>query len=172
MRKAITIAALALSICLLGGCDFFRQLAGRPTSREIAVKRALIEQEALDQQRRQDSVEAVQRHIADSLAREDSLRNAVSETLLQTRSLPASGKSQLAYRYYLMIGSFSSSSNAERQAAKAAQAGYPATLIPFPGGVTAVAICPSNSLSAVYASMKNLRGEAFFPEDAWILNNE
>ena len=172
MRKAVIIAALAVSVCLLGGCDFFRQLAGRPSSREIAEKRARIEQEAQVQQHRQDSVEAVQRQVADSLAREDSLRNAVGKTLLQTRSLPASGKQQLEYRYYLMIGSFASSANADRQAAKAAKAGYPATLIPFPGGVTAVGICPSNSLSAIYASMKNLRGEAFFPEDAWILNNE
>ena len=42
MRKAIFIAALAATVCLLGGCDFFRVLAGRPTSREIENKRKLI----------------------------------------------------------------------------------------------------------------------------------
>ena len=42
MRKAIIIAAFAITVCLLGGCDFFRVLAGRPTSREIEAKRAFI----------------------------------------------------------------------------------------------------------------------------------
>lgn len=42
MRKAIIIAAFAATVCLLGGCDFFRVLAGRPTSREIEIKRKLI----------------------------------------------------------------------------------------------------------------------------------
>ncbi|MCR4824073.1 MAG: SPOR domain-containing protein [Bacteroidales bacterium] len=171
MRKAIVTMALAASVCLLGGCDFFRQLAGRPTSREIEAKRMQIEQEAAAHQHRLDSLKTVQKQISDSLATLDSLRNA-NETLISSRQLAAGGKYKLPYRYYLMIGSFGSPENADRQAAKAEKAGYPATKIPFQNGFTSVAICPSNSLSEVYASMKKLRSEAFFPQDAWILNNE
>ena len=42
MRKARIIVAFALSASLLHGCDFFRILAGRPTSREIEEKRRAI----------------------------------------------------------------------------------------------------------------------------------
>ena len=42
MRKAIIIVAFAVTACLLQGCDFFRVLAGRPTSREIEEKRKAI----------------------------------------------------------------------------------------------------------------------------------
>ena len=74
MKKCLMISALAVSVCLLGGCDFFRQLAGRPTSQDIAAKRERIEREAEAHQRRLDSLKAVQKQISDSLATLDSLR--------------------------------------------------------------------------------------------------
>ena len=163
--------ALAASVCLLGGCDFFRQLAGRPTSRDIEAKRIQIEREAEEHQRQLDSLQIVQKQVSDSLATLDSLRND-NETLISTKQLGTTGKYNLPYRYYVMIGSFGYPENAQRQAAKAEKAGYPATMIPFKNGFTSVAICPSNSLSEVYASLKKLRSEAFCPLDAWILNNE
>ena len=171
MRKAIVIVALAASVCLLGGCDFFRQLAGRPTSQDIEAKSARIEQEAAEHQRQLDSLKAVEKQVSDSLATLDSLRNA-NESLISTKQLAPGGKYRLPYRYYVMIGSFGYPENAQRQANKAEQAGYPATLIPFKNGFTSVAICPTNSLSEAYASLKTLRSEKFCPRDAWILNNE
>ena len=171
MRKAIVITALAAAVCLLGGCDFFRQLAGRPTSRDIEAKKAQIEREAAIHQQHLDSLKAVQQQISDSLATLESMREA-NETLLSTRQLAGGGKYNLPYRYYVMIGAFSSPENAARQASKAEKAGYAATQIPFKNGFTAVGVSPSNSLSEVYASLKKLREEAFCPKDAWILNNE
>ena len=171
MKRLMAIAALAASICLLGGCDFFRQLAGRPTSRDIEAKRLRIEREAEAHQRRLDSLKLVQKQISDSLATLDSLRNA-KESMISTRQLATSRGYDLPYRYYVMIGSFSSPANAERQAGKAEQAGYPATRIPFRNGFIAVGVCPSNSLTEVYASLRKLRSERFCPKDAWILNNE
>ena len=171
MKRIMAIAALAASICLLGGCDFFRQLAGRPTSRDIEAKRLRIERETEAHQRRLDSLKLVQKQISDSLATLDSLRNA-KESMVSTRQLATSRGYDLPYRYYVMIGSFSSPANAERQAGKAEQAGYPATRIPFRNGFIAVGVCPSNSLTEVYASLRKLRSERFCPKDAWILNNE
>ena len=171
MRKAFVIVALAASVCLLGGCDFFRQLAGRPTSRDIEAKKVQIEREAEEHQRQLDSLKAVEKQVSDSLATLDSLRND-KESIISTKQLAQGGKYRLPYRYYVMIGSFGYPENAQRQAAKAEKAGYPATLIPFKNGFTSVAICPSNSLTEVYASLKKLRSEAFCPIDARILNNE
>jgi hypothetical protein len=163
--------ALAVTVCLLGGCDFFRQLAGRPTSRQIRDKKERIERALQLHQQRLDSLKLVQKQISDSLATLDSLKNA-KESMISTRQLATKREHELPYRYYVMIGSFSSPANAERQAGKAEQAGYPATLIPFRSGFVSVGICPSNSLTEVYASLRKLRSERFCPKDAWILNNE
>lgn len=171
MKKCMMLSALAVSACLLGGCDFFRQLAGRPTSRDIAAKRERIEREAEAHQRRLDSLKAVQKQISDSLATLDSLRNG-KESIISTKRLAPRSKYQLDYRYYVMIGAFGSNANADKQAAKAEAAGYPATTIPFKNGFIAVGICPSNSLPEVYASLRKVRKERFCPSDAWILNNE
>ena len=171
MKKILVITALAATVCLLGGCDFFRQLAGRPTSRQIRAKQERIEQEARRHQQRLDSLKLVQKQISDSLATLDSLRDA-KESLITTRQLTGGGKYDIPYRYYVMIGSFSSPDNATRQAARAQEAGYPATLIPFRNGFTAVGCCPSDNLTEVYASLRKLREEDFCPSDAWILNNE
>ena len=164
-------SALALSVCLLGGCDFFRQLAGRPTSRDIAEKRIRIEREAEAHQRRLDSLKLIQKQISDSLATLDSLRNA-KESIISTKQLAPSGKARLEYHYYVMIGAFSSPANAAKQVAKAEAAGYAATTILFRNGFTAVGVCPSNSLPEVFASLRKVRLERFCPADAWILNNE
>jgi hypothetical protein len=170
MRAATIIAVFTAMLCLLGGCDFFRQLAGRPTSRDIAAKRVQIEQEAVAHQRRLDSLKAVQKQISDSLATLDSLRNA-KEALVSSKHLSSVGQ-VLPYRYYVLIGTFGSPGNADRQAARAEAAGYPATLIPLRNGFTAVGISPSNSLIAVSESLKIIQRESFCPSDACILNNE
>ena len=172
MKKISIIAAFAVVVCLLGGCDFFRQLAGRPTSKEIRAKQERIEQDAREHQQRLDSLKQVQQQISDSLSTLDSLRSA-NETLISTRQLASDGrKYDLPYRYYVMIGAFSNPANADGQAARARTAGYDATLIQFRNGYTAVGVSPSNSLTEVYASLKKLREESFCPPDAWILNNE
>ena len=171
MKRILVITALAATVCVAGGCDFFRQLAGRPTSKQIRAKQERIEREAQQHQRRLDSLKLVQKQISDSLATLDSLRNA-KETLISTRQLSGGRKYDIPYRYYVMIGSFGSADNATRQAARAEEAGYPATLIPFRNGFTAVGCCPSDKLTEVYASLRKLREEDFCPSDAWILNNE
>ena len=158
MKKILVITALAVSVCLLGGCDFFRSLAGRPTSKDIRAKQERIEQAARLHQQRLDSLKLVQKQISDSLATLDSLRDA-KESLISTRQLAGGGKYDIPYRYYVMIGSFSSADNATRQAARAQEAGYPATLIPFRNGFTAVGCCPSDNLTEVYASLRKLREE-------------
>lgn len=171
MKKCMMLSALAVMACLLGGCDFFRQLAGRPTSRDIADKRERIELEAQAHQRRLDSLKAVQKQIADSLATLDSLAKT-KDAIRSTKQLATRADYHPEYRYYVMVGAFSSTTNAAKQAAKAEAAGYPATVIPFKNGFNAVGVCPSNSLPEVYASLRRVRTERFCPADAWILNNE
>ena len=57
MRKAIIIVAFAVTASLVHGCDFFRILAGRPTSREIEEKRkAILLLDAMLPQNQSDTV--------------------------------------------------------------------------------------------------------------------
>ena len=163
--------ALAVTVCLLGGCDFFRQLAGRPTSRQIRDKKERIERALQLHQQRLDSLKLVQKQISDSLATLDSIR-AAKETMISTRQLSGGGKYDIPHRYYVMIGAFSSSANAARQAARAEKAGYKAAVIPLKNGISAVGVCPTNSLTEICAALKKVRQEPFCPADAWILKNE
>lgn len=58
MRKAIIIVAFAVTAGLVHGCDFFRVLAGRPTSREIEEKRkAILLLDAVLPQNQSDTVQ-------------------------------------------------------------------------------------------------------------------
>lgn len=192
MRKAIVMAALAAALCLLSGCDFFRVLAGRPTSKEIVAKRVRIGQELAANRRQPDSLElARQRQTVDSLAGLAAAQPAAqapasasapasaapsqparSGKTLSARNLAAAGGPALTHRYYLMIGAFGQPENARRQAERAEKAGYPATLIPFKSGVTAVGVAPTDDLNQAWAMLDRLRAESFCPKDAWILDNE
>ena len=179
MKKAIIIAAMAASVCVLGGCDFIRTLAGRPTSSEIAAKREQVAKETELVRQRKDSIEAaaslererIRKWVADSLALEDSLRRSGDDVVKSSARMGVSHAS-LPNRYYVMIGAFSSSANAARQAARAEKAGYPATVIPLKNGISAVGVCATNSLTEICAALKKVRQEPFCPDDAWILKNE
>lgn len=188
MRKAVIIAAFAVSVCLLGGCDFFRVLAGRPTAREIEAKRKTIL--ALDTLAQQPADDAVL-HEQESLQtppqteaqtqpepktepvvtapKTPAVTPPQGNITTYTRSLALFADPRPECRYYVMIGTFGSRDNAVRQASRAEKAGYQAVLLPFRSGTTAVGVCPTNDRAAADASYEKLRSEAFFPKDAWIL---
>ena len=193
MRKAITIAAFAVIVCLLGGCDFFRVLAGRPTSREIEAKRMLIlGQDTLSQQAATDPASPV----LDLLPGEDTADGTqtapqteqvkvpkteptppappanLGNTKISTRSSATFTQNRPEYRYYVMIGTFSTRENAVKLASRVEAAGYTTALIPFRSGLTAVGVCPSDDLGVVCNALEKLRSESFCPKDAWILNIE
>ena len=74
MKRSI-ILLLSASMLMLTGCDFFRTLAGRPTSAEIEARRIEImraEEAAL--QARLDSMKVAEQDMRDSLDALDSIR--------------------------------------------------------------------------------------------------
>ena len=72
----------------------------------------------------------------------------------------------------MFFAAFSSSANAARQAARAEKAGYTSAVIPLKNGISAVGVCPTNSLTEVCKALKKVRQEPFCPADAWILKND
>lgn len=171
MRRSF-ILLLAASMFILTGCDFFRTLAGRPTSAEIEARRIEImraEESAL--QARLDSMKLAQQTMKDSLAALDSIRQ-YGGTILNPSKLGGLFATKLDARYYVIVGSFRSRSNAESLLVKAADRGYAPALISFRNGMIAVGLCPVNKLHDAMEALKSVKKEAFCPSDVWILLNE
>lgn len=169
MRKLRAIMILCTCVCVLGGCDLFRKMAGRPTSEEIEAKRARIEAERTAHEDRLGMLDSVHRQISDSLAILDSIKLSNS-SLVAVRQLAEDSRNSLTHRYYVIVGTFGKRDNAGRQAARAEEAGYATTLIGYKNGFTAVGICPADRLAEAYASLRLVR-DGGFCADAWILDN-
>jgi hypothetical protein len=170
---------LSLAALLLNGCDFVRTVAGRPTSKDLEVKRSTIERarEAARYQARLDSLEQVKARVADSLAALDArLLDSLSHTkgtVLKSIKLSDLNTDGLSARYFIVIAAFRDPANAERKRAKCVEAGYAdATIISFRSGLLAVAVCPSDSLNETLRKLRELRGNGICPKDGWILVNE
>ena len=171
MRKISLIILTVVGLTLVSGCDFFRILAGRATSKDIEAKRQFIEQEENLHLQRLEKVKSIQKEIADSLTALDSVRKSVSaKTAVKTVSLNPDVK--VTARYHIILGSFSSAENAEKLKSKVEKAGYTAALLNYKSGFTAVGACPTNDLQLVYETYEKIVKEPFCPSDAWILESK
>ena len=169
MKKIVTIFILLSAVSLLGGCDFLRSLAGRPTSEDIEAKRAAIAANDVVNAARRDSLDAVLKMEADSV-------KAASElpSLVEMRPVSKTGcRGTLDHRYYMVIGAFSNSENAKRLALKYNNAGYESALLPYRSDYTVVAICPCDRIASLYDSFMKIQADsANCPSDMWVLVNE
>lgn len=183
MNKSL-ITALLLSMTVLTACDSLRKFAGRPTSEDIAFKRAeIVRMKEIEHRIMMDSLAKVEREMSDSLAKVDSAESAKADKALR-ETVRSSGKlrdikalgnletADLPYRYYIMVGSFKEKANAQKMLGIVQEAGYPGTMIVFRTGINAVGICPTNDLEQALANLEKLVGEKFCPPDAWIVINE
>ena len=171
MRRSI-ILLISMSLLLVTGCDFFRTLAGRPTSEDIEKKKVEIlrqEQEML--QARLDSIRREQQIVQDSIAALDSIRQ-YGGTILNPAKLGGLFATKLEARYHIIIGAFRVRANAETLLCKAKEAGYVPSLISFNNGMIAVGLCPSSNIVSAKESLKAVKAESFCPKDVWILLNE
>ena len=178
MRKFTLLAACAVLICLVSSCDFFRILAGRPTSRDIASKRARIE---LAQQREAEYRDSLERARADSVARE---RKAVADSLHAIDTLTTIGKyhkasayhnipmKRLTTRYALVVGVFSNEANASRLAGKYTQAGMVGSVLRYRSGLCAVLVSPCDKVAEVLEAYRTARSLPFSSQQTWVLVNE
>ena len=166
MRKSI-IFMLMVTLTVVTGCDFFRKLAGRPTSEDIENKRvAIMRAEEAARQAREDSIRMEHQKMVDSLA--------VMDTVSQRKPSSLGGlfEMKLESKYYIIVGSFRSRSNAEALMNTASIKGYSPALITFRNGLIAVGVAPADNLGTAYSSLKKVRQEKFCPSDVWILVNE
>ena len=180
MKKSLLILIGAL---LLTGCDFFRMVAGRPTSAEIEAKKVELlaqkEEEALqmekerEQKARQDSIEKRAKAVADSL---DSVtyiaeNKVIVYTVSRLGGMASDGLASGAdYRFRIVVGSYREQAKADAMIAKVKAAGdFNPHQINLRNGMVAVAACPAASLPEVVAQLKKMRTNPVCPPDAWIL---
>lgn len=161
------------------GCDFFRKLAGRPTTAMIEQKRQEMVADIGSKAREkavQDSLVIVARNKADSVAAcmyimENGIRIYTSAGLggiVQDEVTEGRGG-----RYRVIVGSFKEISNAEKKMAQVEQAGdFGTHFIRMRNGMIAVAACPVDQIQNALAGFRELQRIGACPEDAWILKIE
>lgn len=151
MRRFIAVSALLAVVFCVGGCDFVRKVAGRPTSAEIQAMKIETEQ--------RDTV--VEEIILESLVPEEIPDVPVRDwSNLVSAELPCG--------YYILVGVFSNATNASNQAAYACRCGYEPTLIPFTNGNTGVGVC-GGDYAAAASCFEAVKSQPFCPKDAFVL---
>lgn len=156
MKKVFPAIYILLAVCIaLTGCDFFRTLAGRPTSSEIEATREVIRQKTAEQQvpEARDTVHAEVQ--VQEKAPVEPVETAVKE-----------GKK----RYYIVMASFASAENASKYAERLSSKGYEPEFLGFKGGYTAVGICGTDDEEEAKASLNEVRRQDFCPEGVWIID--
>ncbi|MBQ6688545.1 MAG: SPOR domain-containing protein [Bacteroidales bacterium] len=171
MKRCI-LPLMAVALFVVNGCDFFRTLAGRPTSEDIENRRIeIMKAEEAALQARLDSLRLQEQMVQDSLEALESIRQS-GGSILNPASLGGLFATKLEARYYVIIGAFRTRSNAEALLLKAKDSGYAPALINFRGGLTAVGVCPVDKVQDAVEALYIVKQEQFCPSDVWILVNE
>ena len=181
MNKNI-LPLLLVVMFVVTGCDFFRMVAGRPTSKDIEKKRIeIIKAEEAALQARLDSIAAVEaekQKVAQDSVEALAYIEENRVNLHDTARLGGIQKDELTdsssgTRYRVILGSFKERGNAEKLMHKVSEAGdFWPHLIVLRSGMVAVAACPSDRIQNVVRGLKELKTSDVCPADAWILKCE
>ena len=162
MRRVLPVIVLVLSVAFMAtGCDFFRVLAGRPTSKDIEAKREQI---------LRSSEQPVS--TGQDAAKPDTVVAAPIRPAGDKDPSTNSGAGTEKKRFYVIMGAFSSRENAEKYAARIKGFGYEPEFFGFTEGRTAVGIGGTDDQEEAKAFMKDLKGQDFCPEGVWILDRK
>lgn len=171
IMKHSTILCIVLMALTLSGCDFFRKIAGRPTSAQLEEKKIEIqakEAEIAAMNAELARIDAERRRVADSLSYMDSIVLSVREVAFASRHKGYADSSQEGFTY-VVIGTFNQRTNAELLQKKAEGSGYDACIIRFGNGKNSVGILLPDDPKKAYGILLALKGETFCPADVWLL---
>jgi len=170
MKK--TLFFLIFCAVCVSSCDFVRTIAGRPTSDFINNKRQRIIEIQARQKAQADSLAVIAKMKEDSIAQATLAQKLLEENLLfESQKVTKVEEGALSFKYYVVIGAFSSVDNARKLEQQAAQSGFQTIILPYRNGMNAVALNPCDDLSAAYAALQEAKKYPFCPENSWILDN-
>ena len=177
-----TLLLLFAAMLVLSGCDFFRVIAGRPTSKDIDRKRVeIMKAEEAALQARLDSIARAEadarKAVEDSLAAAAFIaeNKIIFHNVSRLGGLAKDGLEDTSdgVRYRVILGSFRDRNNAETLIRKVADAGdFSPHMLTLRSGMIAVAACPSDRLQNAVLGLKELKTTPTCPPDAWILKIE
>ena len=169
MRRSLTIVSVLLSAALLvTGCDFFRVLAGRPTSKEIEAKRVEILRASV----RNNHAAKKDKDAATTQQGDGPSTGSGTGDVTGSGPSTGSGTGKEKKRFYVIMGAFSSRENAERYAEKIKEYGYEPEFFGFTEGRTAVGIGGTDDPEEAKSFMNKLKGQDFCPGGVWILDRK
>ncbi len=184
MKKSCILILIA-AVFVVEGCDFFRKVAGRPTSEDIKAKKEEIAHvqakmaEHAREQARLDSIKIAMEHarLAEEKAAKDSV-DALSTIrekgfmMYDIKSLRGLASGELEHRYYVVVGSFRDAGNADKFIATVSgEPGIDPVKVHFRTGMIAVGVCPRDKVTEVASAVDEVRAKSFCPKDAWVLVN-
>lgn len=152
MKAFRLISTLMVALMLVTGCDFFRSLVGKPTSKELEQ----MKREAVEQARKQRQLDSINR--AKALALEQAKAAEENKNLLD----------ESAGRYHVILGSFKVEGNAEKMYALLEKNGYTPRVILFNNGFEVVSVAAYNNYRDALKAMNDVMEYEFCPEDVWI----
>lgn len=177
MKRTFAILSLIAPLLCFQSCDFFRKIAGCPTSDYIEAKAARLEAEKKEMERKQapeDSVrmeeEVLPEKVSTPVPAATAAPVAASSVAKKSTLMDGASKQAIGADYCIVVGSFGNRDNAVKLASRIKEAGYPVVLIPMTNELTAVGTCPANNVDEVSSSLAKLLNESFCPKDAWILD--
>ncbi len=152
MKAFRLVSTLLVAMMLVTGCDFFRSLVGKPTSKDLER----MKQEAVEQARKQRELDSV---------------NRVKALELEKAKAAAEQESKLdesAGRYHVILGSFKVEGNADKMYALLEKNGYTPRVIKFNNGFEVVSVAAYNNYHDALKAMNDVMEYEFCPEDVWI----
>ena len=177
MKKLIQTVLILIPVALAAtGCDFFRKLAGRPTSDQIAAMAEAIRLEEsariADSLRKalaepQEDSAAIAPAPATQAASTPTASSPVTATTAPAAAAPAPAGD--LKRFYVVMASFGNSANANKYASILEAKGYPATILKR-GSYQVVAVCGTDDEAAIKQSFDEIRRQDFCPQGVWIID--
>lgn len=180
MKKLIQTVLILIPVALAAtGCDFFRKLAGRPTSDQIAAMAEAIrleESARIADSLRQALAEPQEDSAATTPAPATPAAQAASTptasspvTAATTPAAAAPAPAGDLKRFYVVMASFGNSANANKYASILEAKGYPATILKR-GSYQVVAVCGTDDEAAIKQSFDEIRRQDFCPQGVWIID--
>jgi len=166
-RSLITIV-ISVALCMTG-CDFLRHVAGRPDSEAVAAKADSIKAADAAEAARKAVEAAAAAYKADSLAAENDLAALQRISFDEVRRLFAQAPDSL---YAIVIGSFGEDANASKLVRSIEEAGVSGATLLHRNGHKAVVVCPTGDIVKLHSAYVALKGQPWWPKDAWILVNQ
>lgn len=148
------VPALLMAALLFTGCDFFRSIVGKPTSKDLERMKIEAAEKAARQKRQQDSLKAAQ---AVQLERE--MYEAAARKYLLDES---------AGKYHVIIGSYKLQDNASKMFARLENGGYSPRYVMFENGFYGVSVAGYDNMREARKTMYDVMELAYCPEDVWV----